>query len=438
MRVFIWIVIWLKLWRSKRDNFDYSCQMDFRVVILWVLLVMAGGCAFWWITVAIRVARDLPRIPRIRQGLAFALPPSDPLVSVVIPAHNEEKHAPGCIESILRSTYENIEVIVVLDRCTDATRANLQPIAARDARLKLIDNNFCPTDWAGKCNAGRVGAEQAKGTYVLFTDADVEFSSQLIRASMGMLHERGLQLLSLMSTPRIRHWFEAVVQPVAVMELMRMFPVAQVNRAKNPRHFANGQFMLFERAAYDKLGGHAAVKDDLLEDIAFSGRIKDSGGRGGLAVADGMLIVEMYEKLGEFLQGWKRIYIEGSQRKPSRLRRSGVIVGVGAALLPLGSVMALIAGAGWSAQWNEGSLEPLASAVMWTGLLGTLSFLASAAWIHKLCAAPMLAAFFHPLGGFLIARCFFGAAEDLINRTPVRWGGREYILEPRIRKLVKQ
>ena len=412
--------------------------MDFRVVILWVLLVMAGGCAFWWITVAIRVARDLPRIPRIRQGLAFALPPGEPLVSVVIPAHNEEKHAPGCIESILRSTYANIEVIVVLDRCTDATRANLQPIAARDARMKLIDNNFCPTDWAGKCNAGRVGAEQAKGTYVLFTDADVEFSPQLIRASMGMLHERGLQLLSLMSTPRIRHWFEAVVQPVAAMELMRMFPVAQVNRAKNPRHFANGQFMLFERAAYDKLGGHAAVKDDLLEDIAFSGRIKDSGGRGGLAVADGMLMVEMYEKLGEFLQGWKRIYIEGSQRKPSRLRRSGVIVGVGAALLPLGSLMALIAGAGWSGQWNEGSLEPLASAVMWTGLLGTLSFLASAAWIHKLCAAPMLAAFFHPLGGFLIARCFFGAAEDLINRTPVRWGGREYILEPRISKVVKQ
>ena len=412
--------------------------MDFRVVILWVLLVMAGGCAFWWITVAIRVARDLPRIPRIGQGLAFALPPGEPLVSVVIPAHNEEKHAPGCIESILRSTYTNIEVIVVLDRCTDATRANLQPIAARDARLKLIDNNFCPADWAGKCNAGRVGAELAKGTYVLFTDADVEFSPQLIRASMGMLNERGLQLLSLMSTPRIRHWFEAVVQPVAVMELMRMFPVAQVNRAQNPRYFANGQFMLFERAAYDKLGGHAAVKDDLLEDIAFSRRIKDSGGRGGLAVADGMLMVEMYEKLSEFLQGWKRIYIEGSQRKPARLRRSGLIVGVGAAFLPLGSFAALICGAGWSGQWNGGSLEPLASAVMWTGLLGTLSFLASAAWIHKLCAAPMLAAFFHPLGGFLIARCFFGAAEDLINRTPVRWGGREYILEPRIRKLVKQ
>ena len=405
--------------------------MDFRVLILWVLLVLAGGCAFWWITVAIRVARDLPRIPRIKQGLAFALPVGEPLVSVVIPAHNEQKHAPGCIESILRSDYANIEVIVVLDRCTDATRANLEPIAARDPRLKLIDNESCPKDWAGKCNAGRVGAELAKGAYVLFTDADVEFSAQLIRASMGMLHERGLQLLSLMSTPRIRHWFEAVVQPVAVMELMRMFPVAQVNRAKNPRYFANGQFMLFERAAYDKIGGHAAVKDDLLEDIAFSRRIKDSGRRGGLAVADGMLMVEMYEKLSEFLQGWKRIYIEGSERVPSRLRRSGVIVGVGAALLPIGSLAALIAGAGWSGQWGGGSLEPLASAVMWTGLLGTLSFLISAAWIHKLCAAPMLAAFFHPLGGFLIARCFFGAAEDLINRTPVRWGGREYILEPR-------
>jgi cellulose synthase/poly-beta-1,6-N-acetylglucosamine synthase-like glycosyltransferase len=100
--VFICLAIWLKFWRGNGNNFDYSLSMDFRVLILWVLLVLAGGCAFWWITVAIRVARDLPRIPRIKQGLAFALPVGEPLVSVVIPAHNEEKHAPGCIESIFR------------------------------------------------------------------------------------------------------------------------------------------------------------------------------------------------------------------------------------------------------------------------------------------------------------------------------------------------
>ncbi|MCE9620450.1 MAG: glycosyltransferase [Planctomycetes bacterium] len=405
--------------------------MDVRVLLMWMLIVPAGCCAGWWITVGVRILRDLPRIPRIRQGLAFAPPAGEPLVSVIIPAHNEEKHAPGCIESILASDYRNLEVIVVLDRCTDGTRAILEPIAARDARLRLIDNDSCPADWAGKCNAGRIGAEHARGTHLLFTDADVEFSPQLVRASLGMLNQRGLTLLSLMSTPRIRHWFEAVVQPVAVMELMRMYPIAQVNRAKSPRVFANGQFLLFERRAYDKMGGHAAVKDDLLEDIAFSRRMRDSGGVGGLAMADGMLMVEMYEKLSEFLMGWKRIYIEGSERQPPRLRRSGVIVGVGATLLPLASLGALAAGAGW----RGGSLEPLASFALGVGVLSTLSFLIVAAAIHRLCAAPMLAVFFHPLGGFLIARCFFGAAEDLDLRKPVRWGGREYVLEPRVHEV---
>ena len=72
------LAICLDFWRGGGDNFDYSLRMDFRVLILWVLLVLAGGCAFWWITVGIRVARDLPRIPRIKQGLDFALPVGEP------------------------------------------------------------------------------------------------------------------------------------------------------------------------------------------------------------------------------------------------------------------------------------------------------------------------------------------------------------------------
>jgi GT2 family glycosyltransferase len=402
--------------------------MDVRVVLLGLLLAMAGGCAGWWITVGVRILRDLPRIPRISQGLRFEPPPGEPLVSVIIPAHNEENHAPRCIESVLRSAYRRIEVIVVLDRCTDATQARLQEIADRDPRLRLIVNDSCPPDWAGKCNAGRIGAECAAGAYLLFTDADVEFDPRLIRAALGMLKERGLTLLSLMSTPRIRHWFEAVVQPVAAMELMRMYPIAQVNRAKNPRVFANGQFLLFERAAYQRMGGHAAVKDDLLEDIAFSRRMRDSGGRGGLAVAEGMLLVEMYERLAEFTQGWKRIYIEGSERQPHRLRRSGVIVGVGSTLLPLAGAAALAGGAHWSVP----SLQPLAAFTMWTGLLAVVSFAIVASALQRLCAAPLLAVGFHPLGGFLVARCLFTAADDLAKRRPVRWGGREYILEPRV------
>ena len=265
-------------------------------------------------------------------------------VSVIVPAHNEQAHAPRAARSILASEWPALEVIFVLDRCTDGTLEALAPIAAADPRLKIVQNHDCPADWAGKCNAARVGARHATGDLLLFTDADIEFHPQLLRATVAILKHRGLSLLSLLASPRVRHWFEAVVQPVAALMLMRMYPIPRVNDPKNPRAFANGQFLLFERGMYEKLGGHAIVRDDLLEDIAFARRVRDAGGRGGLCTAEHLLSVEMYESMAEFHRGWKRIYLEAAERKPSRLRALALESLLCGALFPMAGVAAVLAG----------------------------------------------------------------------------------------------
>ena len=165
--------------------------MDVRLTALWILAPLAGLGFAWWALVAWRVMREQAFIVRATQGLALPLPSRRPRVSVVIPAHNEEAHAPRAARSILASEWSDLELVIVLDRCTDGTRAALEPIAAADPRLRIVDNHDCPPGWAGKCNAARVGARHTTGELLLFTDADVEFHPQLLRATVALMHARG-------------------------------------------------------------------------------------------------------------------------------------------------------------------------------------------------------------------------------------------------------
>src|SRR5205823_291327 len=97
-----------------------------------------------------------------------------------------------------------------------------------------------------------------------------------IRACVALLERRRLDLLSLLSTLTCDTWFERLAQPAAGFELVRQYPISRANRRSNPRAFANGQFMLFRRAAYDAIGGHGAVHDELLEDLALARRLADA------------------------------------------------------------------------------------------------------------------------------------------------------------------
>ncbi|HAQ68260.1 MAG TPA: hypothetical protein DCR70_11165, partial [Phycisphaerales bacterium] len=355
-----------------------------------------------------------------------------PLLTVVIPAHNEELMAPNCARSVLASDYPSLELIFVLDRCTDGTRAALEPIAAADSRLRIVENSSCPTDWAGKCNAARVGADNARGELILFTDADTHFDPRLLRASVQLLRSRALSMLSLFSSPTHKHWFEMVVQPVTSLMLLKLFPMKRANAATGRRPFANGQFMLFERSAYQALGGHAAVKDDLLEDLAFARSMKRAKMEQGVAVSDGMLVVSMYDSWKAFQTGWKRIYIESCRRNPARLRKEAlqllVIVVAMPAIRTASVILAAIALL--DGHPMDAGTRAFAFGALAVGIAAPIIRFATLAWIHRTASFPVWSAMLFPGAAIAVARIFFDGARDLNARTPVRWGGREYLLEP--------
>ena len=405
--------------------------MDTLVTVSTILAVASVTECVLWMVLAIRAVREWRCALFIADALRLPAIPL-PLLTVVIPAHNEELMAANCARSVLASDYPALELIFVLDRCTDGTRAALEPIAAADPRLRIVENSSCPADWAGKCNAARVGADNARGELILFTDADTHFDPRLLRASVQLLRSRALSMLSLFSSPTHKHWFEMVVQPVTSLMLLKLFPMKRANAATGRRPFANGQFMLFERSAYQALGGHAAVKDDLLEDLAFARRMKRAKMEQGVAVSDGMLVVSMYDSWKAFQTGWKRIYIESCRRNPARMRKEALQLLVIVVAMPVIRTASVLLAA--IALLNGDSLDAGARAfavgALAVGIAAPIIRLVTLAWIHRTASFPVWSALCFPGAAIAVARIFFDGARDLNARTPVRWGGREYLLEP--------
>jgi len=401
-------------------------------MLRWLALLPGAAVAAYWAVFVYRVVRARMTVPGVSEGLRTAAAESGdlPRVSVIVPAHNEEAVIADCARRLAEQDYPNLECVFALDRCTDMTRARLEAFVAGDPRFIIVEVGECPPDWAGKCNAAHHGAKHASGEWLLFTDADTGFDSRLVRAAVGLARGRGLDLLSLLSTLSYKTWFERVVQPVASFNLIRMYPVNRVNRPGSGRSFANGQFMLFSRSKYEEIGGHVAVRSDLLEDIAFARAVRRAGGRLGVFFDDRMLHVRMYDSFGAFREGWKRIFIEACKRYPRRLRKNALrvaFIAVGAPSILLGTVgyAAILAWSGFTLIGTAGIVIAAA------GFAFRVFGVASAC---RLAGAPLASSIVYEVGSWHVASILRDAARDLETGRPVRWGGREYVLAPGSRR----
>jgi glycosyltransferase involved in cell wall biosynthesis len=414
------------------------------IVATWIGAALSIVVIAYWSVFAWRAARDARGRPSLCEGLALAAPASGwEAVRVVIPSHNEERHAPTLLRSLLAQDYPGpLEIVFVLDRCTDATRVALESVMSSHSRrhgvsVRIVDNVTCPDDWAGKCNAARVGAELDGGggaAWLLFTDADTRFDPALVRSSVALAAHRGLSLLSAMPQLTSGRTFERVAQPVAALQLMKLYPPERVNRAHDPRPFANGQFMLFLRETYDAIGGHASVRDDLLEDIAFARRVHEAKRRFGLFMSDGMLITHMYESAEQFREGWARIFIEACHRNPTRLRRYAAL----SALIGIGGPLACWLTISVGAMGGVMGDVPLMVGGAMCGAAGIAMQHIVLRRIYRLMRTPRRGVWLHWLGSASLAGILWRAASLLLSRQPVRWGGRTYVLAPRYSRRKKR
>lgn len=401
-----------------------------------ILLALGSVCslflAIYWIVGLFQIRASFRKLPTARDGLALAAAkPPTASVCVVVPAHNEEAVIATLIRSLRTQDYPDLRVVLALDRCTDRTVEIARQEIAGDARFQIVQVRGCPKRWAGKVNAVwrgvfRGGALDAD--LLLFADADTIFDPGCVRASVALLEDRRLDLLSLASTLTHDRWFELLAQPAASLELLRQFPLLKSNRETDRRPFANGQFMLFRKSAYVAIQGHPLVHAEILEDLAFADNIDRLGYRPGVLLADGMLTCRMYHSWPEFKKGWMRIYSEAASRKPDRLRASawslrGIMTALPtAAMLTLAGGITLAPGGLWP------GLEPAAIILSAVALAVWLSAMVT---IVRLGKGPLWTALVTPIGGWLVSSIMLRAATNLQQGRPTEWGNKKYARDAR-------
>ncbi|MBN1298450.1 MAG: glycosyltransferase [Actinobacteria bacterium] len=241
----------------------------------------------------------------------YSLPQSfysnPPLVSVLIPARNEEANIYRCVSSFLRQDYKNIEIIVLDDNSCDATSEIVGRLSEKDSRIKLVRGRPLKKGWMGKCWACQQLSWQAKGQYIIFTDADTVHSNDTVSRSLAAIVANKLDAISVYPKQITVTLHERMTVPFINFAILSFMPLVLVRYAKGGFLSTGiGQFFMFKKQAYSQMGGHESIKSEVLEDIHLSKQIKKSGFK--YMVFDGSenIFCRMYRDLKEVMNGFTK------------------------------------------------------------------------------------------------------------------------------------
>ncbi len=244
-------------------------------------------------------------------GFQQKFTPEAPLVSILVPARNEAGSIARCIRSLLNQDYPNFELIVLDDNSEDATASIVDmltsPTEDPQGRLRVIKGGELPEGWLGKNYACFQLAEAARGQFLLFTDADTSHSVNALTSALAAMYIEDAQLLTFFPLQQTVMLGERLAVPLLQLYTYGLLPIFLVARNPSPAFSAaNGQFMLFNRVAYDQIGGHQAVRGVVLEDVVLGRRIKQAGFR--LLLPDGRdsMTCRMYRNNYEVWRGFSK------------------------------------------------------------------------------------------------------------------------------------
>ncbi len=224
-----------------------------------------------------------------------------PFVSVLIPARNEAAVIATTIRALLAQDYPHFEIILLDDNSSDGTGEIARAAANDDPRVRVINGDPLPAGWFGKNWACQQLSRAARGDVLVFTDADVQWTPRALSALIAHMEQHNADLLTVWSTQITITWGERLIVPLMAWVILGYLPAPAVHHTPfEALAAANGQCLAFRRAAYDRVGGHEAVRAAIIEDITFARLIKRAGLRLRMADGAGLIACRMYD-------GWRAV-----------------------------------------------------------------------------------------------------------------------------------
>lgn len=225
-------------------------------------------------------------------------------VSVLLPLRDEAHRVEPCLRALLRQDLD--ELLVLDDGSTDATADVVRRVCGDDPRVRLLPGAALPLGWLGKPHACHQLAAAATGSVLVFVDADVVLADDAIAATVACLDESGLDLVS--PYPRQDSpGATRLVQPLLQWSWLTFLPLRLAERSPRASlSAANGQLLAVRREAYDRAGGHAAVRSAVVEDVELLRALKRTGGTGGVVDGTHLATCRMYDDVGALVDGYAK------------------------------------------------------------------------------------------------------------------------------------
>jgi chlorobactene glucosyltransferase len=371
----------------------------------------AGAAAAFWLGAAGLALHERRRAPRAERE-----PPAGggSLVSVVVPARDEQRDVGATVRSLLALDYAPFEVIVVDDESRDATAAAARAAAGGDPRVRVLAGRPLPAGWVGKSWACWQGAQAARGDWLLFTDADVVHAPDSLGRAVAMATRLGRGGITLFPTIDTVGPVERMVAPAALTAIGTF--VAPGPLARSPRSrvaIAAGAYMLVERRLYDAVGGHSRIRGRMIDDVCLAAAIKRSGGLLVPALAGPLARLRMYHGGREVWEGWSKNASFGAAGGAGKGLVGAAVVAALALLPPVASVAGL-----------RRRDRALAAA----GLSGTLALLLLQRLSAGLVPTPPRYAPTLPLGMLVLCGAAARGALHRLTGAGPSWRGRRYPL----------
>jgi len=286
--------------------------METDTINLYIAILAAG----FWVPMGILLVLKRKAI-QVLASLTIEEPQPLPKVSVVIPARNEERNVEHALQSVLGLDYPGLEIVVANDRSTDGTGDILKKLVKGDHRLTLLNIESLPEGWLGKTHALHMGAQQAQGEFILFTDADIVFHPFALRKAMSHVQANQLDHLTIVPADTMPGFFLRVLS--ATFGIF-MFIIFQPWKAKNPRsrkYMGIGAFNLIRTSVYKTIGGHEAIALRPDDDLKFGKLVKRNGYRQDVLNGKGMVAVEWYRTVPELIHGLMKNMFAGMEYRVS-------------------------------------------------------------------------------------------------------------------------
>ena len=339
-------------------------------------------------------------------------------VSIIIPARNEEVNLEGVLCS-LASQEGWAEIVVVNDQSDDRSTEILKRLRGEIADLIVLNAPELPAGWVGKNHALHWGAARAKGDVLLFTYADTRHAPGSLARCLGEMEKSSVDLYSLSPAQLTLTFWERATIPFLYVQLSKQFRFADVENPKSDQAAANGQYLLIRRAAYESLGGHEAVRGEILEDVALARRAKQARFRLHFAPGKDRVATRMYRCFGELREGWtKNLYSLWGARPVAAAKAC-----VRALVFDLGPTMAFLA------LWVLFLLDP-GNAPALALSLGFFLPACVCRWRYEASLRelgfPSSLAPYQQLGAVLFVLFLGSSALTYLRGTQIHWKGRSY------------